>query len=769
MTRSNGAPASDRQYKAAWQKRFGVKSPRAAQAAAMLAAAFASRAEGAEAGFRQVQAALRSTALFSSPVPASAAWRALIPGAFSAANPLRVPQEDAFDAFVFILQSYVAQIIFAALQAYCGLTPEETRLLFGTTPFDWAAFVQERLDVRQDDLDALQFDRRARTGGPFDETYAKFFPSQIRRQLGEYYTPAPLADSLCERAAQAAGTDAPDFLDPACGAGVFLAAAFRFLTRRGIPPGEALERIAGFDLNPLAVVAARANLYAAAAADAPQERRADLLRTAPRAKVCVRDALAPPEEDARYRVVLGNPPWLAWDKLAPDYRARTDALWRAYGLFNLSARDARYGGSKKELASLVLYAAVDRYLAPNGVLAFVLPKALFIKGKSGEGFRQFGEQLGKPFQVLAIDDFSALDLFSGVQSKASAILLRNGARTVYPIPVRIWTPRAGARTNGPASGSDSVREFAERVGADCAVGRAWPAAPTPGASLRFDPPAESRPQTDRTSELAERIMTDAAARKLPRGYKAQLGANAAGGSGVFWLERADLTRALAAAVNLNASGKRPVARVEAALETALLFPLLRWRDVAEYRCNSPETVLLCPQDPEARRGFSEEIMQTRYPNALRYLAQFEEELKARAAYRRYQNDAPYWSLYNVDARTFAPYKVVWRRMDKTVRAALVGPDPASGKPILPQETLAMTPVESPEEGDYLTALLNSSYARRLFESSGAPGAKSFGSPGAFNALPIPKYDPASPVCRALAEIGADARKKNAASEFERRA
>ncbi|MBQ2040248.1 MAG: hypothetical protein II486_12460, partial [Thermoguttaceae bacterium] len=117
MTRSNGAPASDRQYKAAWQKRFGVKSPRAAQAAAMLAAAFASRAEGAEAGFRQVQAALRSTALFSSPVPASAAWRALIPGAFSAANPLRVPQEDALDAFVFILQSYVAQIIFAALQA----------------------------------------------------------------------------------------------------------------------------------------------------------------------------------------------------------------------------------------------------------------------------------------------------------------------------------------------------------------------------------------------------------------------------------------------------------------------------------------------------------------------------------------------------------------------------------------------------------------------------------------------------------------------------
>lgn len=766
MTRSNGAPASDRQYNAAWRKRFGVKSPRAAQAAAMLADAFASRAEGAEAGFRQVQAALRSTALFSSPVPASAAWRALIPGAFSDANPLHVPQEDALDAFVFILQSYVAQIIFAALQAYCGLTPEETSALFGPTPFDWAAFVQERLDVRQDDLDALQFDRRAQTGGPFDETYEKFFPSQIRRQLGEYYTPAPLADYLCERAAQAAGPGAHDFLDTACGAGVFLAAAFRFLTRRGTPPEEALDRIAGFDLNPLAVIAARANLYAAAAADAPRERRAELLRTAPRAKVCVRDALAPPEEDARYRVVLGNPPWLAWDKLAPDYRARTDALWRSYGLFNLSGKDARYGGSKKELASLVLYAAVDRYLAPNGVLAFVLPKALFIKGKSGEGFRQFGEQLGKPFQVLAIDDFSALDLFSGVQSKASAILLRAGSPTVYPIPVRIWTPCAGAESIPCGHAADA---FAERVGAKSEQGQAVPVSRSQGASLRFEPLDNSKRARDPQSELAERLMTDARRRNLPRGYRAQLGANAAGGSAVFWLERTDLTRPLARAVNLNASGKRPAPRVEATLETALLFPLLRWRDVAEYRCQPPETILLCPQDPETRRGFSEEIMQTRYPNALRYLALFEEELKARAAYRRYQNDAPYWSLYNVDARTFAPYKVVWRRMDKTVRAALVAPDPASGKPILPQETLAMTPVESVDEGDYLTAVLNSNYARALFASSGAPGAKSFGSPGAFNALPIPKYDPDDPVCRALAEIGANARKKNAASESERRA
>lgn len=769
MTRSNGAPASDRQYNAAWRKRFGVESPRAAQAAAMLAAAFADRVEGALPGFREAQAALRSTALFSSPVPESAAWRSLIPGAFSAANPLRVPQEDALDAFVFILQSYVAQIIFAALQAYCGLTPEETRALFGPTPYDWADFAREPLDVRQDDLDALQFDRRAQTGGPFDETYQKFFPSQIRRQLGEYYTPAPLADYLCERAAQAAGPGAPDFLDPACGAGVFLAAAFRFLTRRGTPPEDALDRIAGFDLNPLAVIAARANLYAAAAADAPWERRAELLRTAPRAKVCVRDALEPPKNEPRRRVLLGNPPWLAWDKLAPDYRARTDALWRSYGLFNLSGKDARYGGSKKELASLVLYAAVDRYLAPNGVLAFVLPKSLFIKGKSGEGFRQFGEQLGAPFQILEIDDFSELPLFSGVQSKASAILLRNGAQTVYPIPVRIWTRRTDARGNRPEPGSDPVREFAERVGADCAVGRALPAEPTPGASLRFDPHGEVRPRTDGTSELAERLMTDARRRNLPRGYRAQLGANAAGGSAVFWLERADLTRPLSCAVNLNASGKRPAPRVEATLETALLFPLLRWRDVAEYRCQPPETILLCPQDPETRRGFSEEIMQARYPNALRYLAQFEEELKARAAYRRYQAGAPYWSLYNVDARTFAPYKVVWRRMDATVRAALVAPDPASGKPILPQETLAMTPVESVDEGDYLTAVLNSNYARALFASSGAPGAKSFGSPGAFNALAIPKYDPGDPVCRALAELGADARKKNAASEFERRA
>ena len=86
-----------------------------------------------------------------------------------------------------------------------------------------------------------------------------------------------------------------------------------------------------------------------------------------------------------------------------------------------------------------------------------------------------------------------------------------------------------------------------------------------------------------------RALFDRVDANAPR-YAARLGANAAGASGVFWLESDDpLDKPLVNVRNLHDSGKRKVDRVEAALETALLFPLVRWRDADEYRMKPVST------------------------------------------------------------------------------------------------------------------------------------------------------------------------------------
>ncbi len=96
--------------------------------------------------------------------------------------------------------------------------------------------------------------------------YQYLLPRRVRHDLGEYYTP----DWLAERLIRQIGYDGnPNtrVLDPSCGSGTFLALcirkAFDYADRHLIRPDELVQKlltnVVGFDLNPLAVIAARTN------------------------------------------------------------------------------------------------------------------------------------------------------------------------------------------------------------------------------------------------------------------------------------------------------------------------------------------------------------------------------------------------------------------------------------------------------------------------------------------------------------------------------
>ena len=102
------------------------------------------------------------------------------------------------------------------------------------------------------------------------QLYQQLFPKSVRHDLGEYYTP----DWLAELVLNELGYDGnPDkrLLDPACGSGTFLVMALNRVKtwydehryECGFGEDELLRKILrniiGFDLNPLAVMAARTN------------------------------------------------------------------------------------------------------------------------------------------------------------------------------------------------------------------------------------------------------------------------------------------------------------------------------------------------------------------------------------------------------------------------------------------------------------------------------------------------------------------------------
>jgi len=109
--------------------------------------------------------------------------------------------------------------------------------------------------------------------------YQYLVPQEVRHKLGEYYTPDWLAELVLNEV-DYEGNTLKRLLDPACGSGTFLVLAIQRAKEYGRthnePPLETAQRIVaniwGFDLNPLAVIAARTN-YLFALGDLVNELR----------------------------------------------------------------------------------------------------------------------------------------------------------------------------------------------------------------------------------------------------------------------------------------------------------------------------------------------------------------------------------------------------------------------------------------------------------------------------------------------------------------
>ncbi|MCW1304577.1 MAG: N-6 DNA methylase [Candidatus Parvarchaeota archaeon] len=114
----------------------------------------------------------------------------------------------------------------------------------------------------------------------FKRLYQNLVPRDIRHRLGEYFTPDWLAELLLNEVGYDGNPD-KRVLDPACGSGTFLVLVIKrikeyaeehFLDKRELIQ-KIINNVKGIDLNPLAVLASKANYLIALS---------DLLRYRPR-------------------------------------------------------------------------------------------------------------------------------------------------------------------------------------------------------------------------------------------------------------------------------------------------------------------------------------------------------------------------------------------------------------------------------------------------------------------------------------------------------
>ncbi|MGC9086907.1 MAG: N-6 DNA methylase, partial [Thermoproteota archaeon] len=93
----------------------------------------------------------------------------------------------------------------------------------------------------------------------FRQLYEFLVEPNTRRKIGEYYTPLWLVELILNE------FNLKDklILDPFCGSGTFLVKAFHKKVEEGEEPENAFDEVIGFDINPLAVAVARAELIIA--------------------------------------------------------------------------------------------------------------------------------------------------------------------------------------------------------------------------------------------------------------------------------------------------------------------------------------------------------------------------------------------------------------------------------------------------------------------------------------------------------------------------
>lgn len=110
----------------------------------------------------------------------------------------------------------------------------------------------------------------------FKDLYMEIMPNAVRHSLGEYFTPAWIADYVIDESIEAISKEKWKAIDPCCGSGVFIITLIRkiiekyeisklTIEERNKLLNEITERVKGIDINPISVLTARISYFLAIA------------------------------------------------------------------------------------------------------------------------------------------------------------------------------------------------------------------------------------------------------------------------------------------------------------------------------------------------------------------------------------------------------------------------------------------------------------------------------------------------------------------------
>lgn len=438
-----------------------------------------------------------------------------------------------------------------------------------------------------------------------------------------------------------------------------------------------------------------------------------------------------------FDVVVGNPPWLTWTKLPDLWRRASRAVWQRYGLWRVPAEaGGSFSLASTDVATLVFAVALDRYVGEDGFVALLTPDSLLIADPAARAFRQFrlrpdpdhsGDPVDVPFALTHADDWSQVRPFAPEAANRPVFLVaRRGQQQLPQTPARRWF-RTGTKRRPLSPSWSETRPML---------------AVTEGHYEPVDPRTTTSAWSFRASGAPPLISGGS------NGFEFGVGLYTRGANGIYFCRLVDADRRGQRVLieNLPEEGRnRSVSTTTRGwVESVLVYPLLRGRDVQAWTAR-PSLHFLLPHEPEnLDRVLTDAALRQRYPNARSWLRRHNDILKGRAAppTRSWRMDGDDWCRVDGALGHMAGEHLVVVREQQARPAAAVAEarmdyDLNRRTTPLIDHKLMLCSVPSRAEALYLAAVINSTPIQDLLASFANTTAVS---PTTLRRLPIPAFD-----------------------------
>lgn len=635
----------------------------------------------------------------------------------------------------------------------------------------------------------------------FKDLYQDVIGNPFRKALGEFYTRGWVADLILTEIEYDGGS----VLDPACGSGAFLVKSAREAL---VDDPEDIQRIHGFDLNPVAVIAAKSNLVGVLTShfedglSAEELGRIDLpvywtnsivwsepnlfgntitllspytefdVPNDPEAAVekiseelrdwiadreferilddtwvrAVAESFAAPVTTPPFDYVVGNPPWVSPDRMSKEYRDRVTALLEESGFLEPFQPDYLTNRFPNEqfVAALPFFEVTMDRYLGEDGTCAYLVTSSLLKSMNAGGFR---EQL-QDWHVSRILDFTPYtDVHQNASSWAFVPVIDTAPRNGESAFYEYFTPTDGEIPSHPGD-----CRTVDTPDVDLHV-CSWEVGTEEMPFIRADPRSPWFTAPPEIIDVYRRMISGGS--HVGEEYRFTRGL-VTGRNSVYLLDSVE-TEGRYVSCETNAADGR------IRLESDLVYPFVEGKHLTAW--DFDYTYLLVPYTVPQWDPIAEDVMQADYPKASEYLWSRKDELEGRRTHSimtQMDTGKPFYVVESRDILGRTPVVAI-REVAPYLEAAVIPPtidDSLLGtRESVVAHTLNFVIPESEDEAYYLAGLLNAWPLRTMSYDLARPKG---GRPGKrfdmylVASLPLPRFEPNNGVHREISRLSREA-------------